>query len=66
MTLKDEERVEKGYQLSVVSFKDSRFVFASQEKASRFFLNPGRYNQVQLPVKMPAPKDSVQLYQLQK
>jgi adenylate kinase family enzyme len=29
VTLKDEEKVEKGYQLSVVSFKDQRFVFAS-------------------------------------
>lgn len=66
VTLKDEDKVEKGYQLSVISFKDSRFVFASEEKASRFFLNPSRYNQVQLPVKMPAPKDSVLLYQLQK
>ena len=64
VTLKDEERVEKGYQLSVVSFKDNRFVFASEEKASRFFLNPSRYHQVQLPVKMPPPKDSVLLYQL--
>lgn len=66
VTLKDEDKVEKGFQLSVVSFKDSRFVFASEEKASRFFLNPSRYNQVQLPVKMPAPKDAVLLYQLQK
>lgn len=48
----------------MVSFKDSRFVFASEEKASRFFLNPSRYNQVQLPVKMPAPKDTVLLHQL--
>lgn len=66
VTLKDEEKVEKGYQLSVVSFKDQRFVFSSQEKASRFFLNPSRYHQVQLPVKMPAPKDPVLLHQLQK
>lgn len=66
VTLKDEDKVEKGYQLSVVSFKDQRFVFASQEKASRFFLNPSRYHQVQLPVKMPAPKDPVLLHQLQK
>jgi adenylate/nucleoside-diphosphate kinase len=66
VTLKDEDKVEKGYQLSVVSFKDQRFVFASQEKASRFFLNPSRYHTVQLPVKMPAPKDPVLLHQLQK
>jgi hypothetical protein len=46
VTLKDEERVEKGYQISVISFKDNRFVFASEEKASRFFLNPSRYHEV--------------------
>lgn len=67
VTLKDEnERVEKGIQLIVISFKDNRFVFASEEKASRFFMNPSRYHKEVLPVKMPASKDPVLLYQLQK
>ena len=66
MTLKDEERIEKGHQLIVVSFKDSRYIFASQEKAAKFFFNPSRYCNVQLPVKMPATKDPVSLFSLQK
>jgi hypothetical protein len=66
VTLKDEDRIEKGQQLIVVSFKDTRFIFASQEKASKFFNNPSRYCNVQLPVKMPATKDPVSLFSLQK
>ncbi len=64
VTLKDENKVEKGYQLSVVNYKDSRYIFVSEEKASRFFLNPSRYHSVQLPVKMPPPKDNVLLHAL--
>jgi len=41
-------------------------VFESEEKALKFFLNPSKYSQVQLPVKMPAPKDTVLLYGLLK
>ena len=66
VTLKDENRVVKGYQLSVVSFKDNRFVFASEEKAAKFFLCPSAYATVQLPVKMPPNKDPVLLAHLKK
>ena len=66
VALKDEEKVISGYQLSMISFKDQRFVFSSEEKASRFFANPSRYHQVQLPVKMPPPKEPILLHQLQK
>jgi adenylate/nucleoside-diphosphate kinase len=66
VTLKDEERIEKGHHLIVVNFKDARYIFASQEKAAKFFFNPSRYCNVQLPVKMPAGKDPVSLFSLQK
>lgn len=66
MSLKDEDRLEKGQQLIVVNFKDTRFVFATQEKANQFFMNPSRYHQTKLPVKMPPAKDSVSLHSLQK
>ena len=66
VTLKDEERIEKGQNLIVVSFKDTRFIFETQEKAAKFYFNPSRYCNVQLPVKMPATKDPVSLFSLQK
>ena len=64
VTLKDEDRIEKGQQLIVVNFKDTRFIFASQEKAAKFLFNPSRYHNVQLPVKMPPSKDPVSLFAL--
>ena len=49
-----------------ILFKDLRYTFAGHEKAARFYENPARYQNVELPVKMPAQKDSVNLYNLQK
>lgn len=66
VTLKDEDRIEKGQQLITVTFKDVRFIFASTEKAAKFYLNPSRYASVTLPVKMPPAIDPVNLYSLQK
>jgi hypothetical protein len=64
VTLKDEERVLKGDNLILVNFKDQRYVFETQEKAIKFMFDPARYSGVQLPVKMPASKDSVSLFSL--
>lgn len=66
VTLKDEEKVQKGDNLILVNFKDQRYVFETQEKAIKFMWDPARYSGVQLPVKMPASKDSVSLYSLQR
>jgi len=64
VTLKDEEKVLKGENLILVNFKDQRYVFETQEKAIKFMFDPARYSGVQLPVKMPASKDSVSLFSL--
>lgn len=62
VTLVDEERVQKGDQILVVQFKDNRYIMASEEKLKKFFENPSRYANAQLPVKMPAAVDSVHLF----
>ena len=64
MTLKEENRIEKGSQMIVVSFKDNKFVFTSQENAAKFLLNPSRYEKVKLPTKMPPNADPVSLFGL--
>ena len=62
VTLKDDERVEKGNPLLIVQFKENRFLFANEEKLTKFYANPTRYATIQLPVKMPASVDPVSLY----
>jgi len=66
VSLKDEDKLEKGHALVVVNFKAVNYVFSSQEKANEFFMNPSRYQHVKLPVKMPPLKDAVGLHTLQK
>lgn len=65
VTLKDENKVEKGHALLVVQFKDNRFVFVNEEKMERFFRTPGAYADAVLPVKMPPAVDPVYLVKLQ-
>ena len=66
VTLKDQDRVEKGNPILIVGFKDMRFVFANEEKLCKFFADPTRYASVALPVKMPPQLDPVSLHYLQK
>jgi len=64
VTLKDEGRVAKGNNLLIVQFKDNRYVFVDEEKLVRFFTEPSKYVDTQLPVKMPPADDPVQLVKL--
>lgn len=65
VTLKDESRVAKGNPLLVVQYKDNRYVFTDEEKLFRFFMEPSKYADAQLPVKMPPTVDPVALVKLQ-
>ena len=53
VTLTDEARVVVGDSLLVVHYKDSKFSFESEFKLQKFLANPARYNNAELPVKMP-------------
>jgi hypothetical protein len=64
VTLKDENRIEKGSNLTLVYFKAMNFVFSSQEKAAKFYLNPSRYSAMKLPTKMPPAQDGVSMFGL--
>jgi adenylate/nucleoside-diphosphate kinase len=61
VSLKDENKVDQGNRLIVISFKDNKFLFASEAKATKFFQCPSDYANVQLPVKMPPSKNPVLL-----
>lgn len=65
VALKDEGKVVKGNALLVVQYKDNRYVFVDEEKLVRFFTEPTKYADAQLPVKMPPNVDPVQLIKLQ-
>lgn len=66
VTLADQEKLEFGNAILVVSFKGDNFCFTSEEKLQKFIAQPSRYSKTQLPVKIPPEKRPVPLYNLQK
>lgn len=61
VTLYEEEKVEKGYQLYLVFYKENKFIFENPRKLVRFLANPVRYSKVTLPVKMPPINEKISL-----
>lgn len=61
VTLYEEEKVVKGYQLYLAYYKDSKFIFDTPQKLIRFTSNPVRYAKVSLPVKMPPINEKITL-----
>mmetsp|Transcript_22504 Transcript_22504/g.19990 ORF Transcript_22504/g.19990 Transcript_22504/m.19990 type:complete len:261 (+) Transcript_22504:257-1039(+) len=53
VTLFEEDKVDKGYQLYLAFYKEHKFIFDTPGKLIRFLANPVRYSKVILPVKIP-------------
>ncbi len=66
VTLTDEEKLVKGKNILVISFKGEKFVFCSEEKLAKFLQTPARYAKTKLPVKIPSEEKPVLLHNLQK
>jgi len=66
VTLADEEKLVKGKNILVISFKGEKFVFCSEEKLAKFLQTPARYSKTKLPVKIPSEEKPVLLHNLQK
>jgi adenylate/nucleoside-diphosphate kinase len=66
VTLMDEERLVRGDQMLIISYRENKFTFASEFKLQKFFQQPQRYHKVNLPVKMPPNDDKVGLFSLHK
>jgi len=66
VTLQDQEKLEKGNPILVVSFKGEKYCFTSEEKLQKFVLTPSRYSKTKLPVKIPPDNKPVYLHNLQK
>ena len=61
VTLYEDDKIVKGYQLYLVYYKDNKFIYDSPNKLIRFTANPTRYAKVSLPVKMPPISDKISL-----
>lgn len=64
VTLVNEQRLVKGYQLYLTFYKEHKYVFESELKMQQFLQRPYKYEKVSLPVKMPPPKDKITLLSL--
>ena len=64
VTLQDQEKLEKGNPILVVSYKGEKYCFTSEEKLQKFVLTPSRYSKTKLPVKIPPDNKPVYLHNL--
>ena len=65
VSLVDEQKVVKADLLLTVQYKDNKYAFADEVKLQKFLRTPARYNNAELPVKMPPHDDPVSLFTLQ-
>ena len=49
----------------LVIYKSKKYVFESERKLQAFLAAPAKYNEAELPVKMPPSKDPISLAEMQ-
>jgi len=66
VTLMDSEKLVKGLPLLVITYKEEKFIFSSEENLVKFFSRPSKYSKAKLPVKIPPEVKPVSLFNLQR
>jgi adenylate/nucleoside-diphosphate kinase len=66
VTLMDAEKLVKGVPLLVISHKEEKYIFSSEENLQKFFNHPSKYSKAKLPVKIPPEVKEVSLFNLQR
>jgi len=66
VTLTEEQKLEPGNPILVISYKGDKWSFCSEEKLQKFAMTPQRYSKTKLPDKIPPEDKPVYLHNLQK